>query len=70
MIAYDYKCPKCGHIEEIYHNIAEEIRPACSNCIQTDDDVVIMERIISVSSFKLKGSCWAKDGYASQPKIK
>jgi len=41
MPRYDYKCPKCGHIEEIVHPIKEcDLTFKCEKCY------TIMQRII------------------------
>ena len=64
MIAYDYKCPTCDYVEEVYHSIDTTPSYTCPKCMDSGN-IVEMVRIISASSFKLKGNCWAKDGYSS-----
>ena len=32
MPTYDYKCPKCGHIQEEFHNMSEDPEIKCSEC--------------------------------------
>ena len=47
---YDYKCGKCGNVEEHFHRISESPEIKCSLCEEN------MERIISVSGgFIFKG---------------
>ena len=61
MPIYEYECPNCKRREEVTRKITDaEIKPNCSQrgCGE------VMERVISAStSFILKGSGWAKDGY-------
>jgi len=58
MPLYEYKCEVCSNIEESIEKInTEKIEcPICNNTAK---------RIISLSSFELKGSGWYKDGYSS-----
>lgn len=63
MPLYEYKCEVCSNIEESIEKInTEKIEcPICNN---------MAKRIISLSSFELKGSGWYKDGYSSnKPEI-
>lgn len=32
MPTYDYKCPKCYKIEQLFHKMCEEIEQQCSEC--------------------------------------
>ena len=56
MPLYEYQCEVCSNIEESIQKInVEEIEcPICNNTAK---------RIISLSSFELKGGGWYKDGY-------
>ena len=58
MPLYEYQCEVCSNIEESIQKInVEEIEcPICNNTAK---------RIISLSSFELKGGGWYKDGYSS-----
>ena len=62
MPIYEYDCKKCGIVEAIQKVNAEPLSkcPVCS----TDNP----RKIISHSSFQLKGGGWYKDGYASSDK--
>lgn len=59
MPCYEYECKKCNREEEhIYTTIPKEEKEVI--CFQCGD---IMTRIISKSSFKLKGRGWSSDNY-------
>jgi putative FmdB family regulatory protein len=58
MPTYEYCCPTCGAFEAEQKITA----PALSRCPTCDAEV---KRLISKSSFKLKGSGWYSDGYGS-----
>jgi len=56
---YEFKCPKCGSIYEKIQAF-EDGAPRCAlDDMQTD-------RIISRSSFVLRGPGWYKDGYSKE----
>ena len=59
MPIYEYKCDVCTNIEEQIqrHDVDEIECPVCNN---------IAKRIISLSSFELKGGGWYKDGYGTK----
>tara|TARA_R100001463_G_C3485258_1_gene217402 strand:- start:216 stop:404 length:189 start_codon:yes stop_codon:yes gene_type:complete len=59
MPIYEYKCEVCTHLEESIEDIdTKEIQcPVCDSKAK---------RIISLSSFELKGDGWYKDGYSSK----
>ena len=62
MPIYVYVCQKCGRKEEVIQPL--DGPPAtCQKCGD-----LVMEREISSTSFILKGSGWAKDGYTGGPK--
>ena len=56
MPMYEYKCKKCQKIEEILQGY-DEPAPQCEKCKEA------MTRMISRTSFSLKGGGWFKDGY-------
>lgn len=71
MPTYTYRCSSCAEEKEIVRKITDPaIAPVCDNCVDpatADEDGcgtgLVMERIITTTSFILKGSGWAKDGY-------
>jgi putative FmdB family regulatory protein len=59
MPIYEYKCPKCGVVEAM-QGIKEKPLKKCPNCKSK------VERMISSSSFVLKGSGWYATDYAKK----
>jgi putative FmdB family regulatory protein len=59
MPIYEYKCPKCG-VVEVMQGIKERPLKKCPNCKAK------VERMISSSSFVLKGSGWYATDYAKK----
>jgi putative FmdB family regulatory protein len=60
MPIYEYECKSCGTIFEAWSSIKNRDsleKNSCAKCKGTG------KRIISKSSFILKGSGWEKDGY-------
>ena len=59
MPMYDYGCDECGYTKEILTSRASdsEIVLTCPKC-----EKETMRRLVSLSSFKLKGEGWYKDG--------
>jgi putative FmdB family regulatory protein len=58
MPIYEYKCPKCG-VFEVTQRITESALKKCPTCKSK------IERIMSATSFVLKGSGWYATDYAS-----
>jgi len=59
MPTYEYVC-KGGHEFEAVQNMQAAPIERCPKCRR------VCKRLISASSFILKGSGWAKDGYGSE----
>ena len=59
MPTYEYRCGKCGNFE-YFQKITESALTTCPHCDGTD-----LKRLLSLSSFQLKGSGWYKTDYAS-----
>ncbi len=59
MPIYEYKCPKCG-VVEVMQGIKEATLKKCPTCKSK------VERMISSSSFVLKGSGWYATDYAKK----
>ena len=62
MPIYEYECRKCGKIEEAFQKISEKPLTKCSHCSGK------LHRLISQSSFHLKGSGWYVTDYARKSK--
>ena len=60
MPTYEYKCKNCGGVFEKEQRITEEPLQDCILCTSGK-----VERLVSASSFVLKGSGWYKTDYAS-----
>ena len=62
MPIYEYKCAECKAISEFLVNLRDaDFKPLCRQC-----DSEILTRMVSRSSFALKGGGWYKDGYAKK----
>nr|WP_320017255.1 FmdB family zinc ribbon protein [uncultured Desulfobacter sp.] len=69
MPVYEYQCSGCGHIEEVFQKISESPLEVCPRCNGK------LKKIISQSTFHLKGSGWYVTDYGgtkagSKPKEK
>jgi putative FmdB family regulatory protein len=60
MPIYEYKCPKCGEFE-VTQRITEDALKKCPTCKSK------VERLLSRTSFVLKGTGWYATDYASKP---
>ncbi len=60
MPIYEYRCNACGHEFEESQKMADEPVKVCPKC--TEEKV---ERLISLTSFQLKGGGWYSDLYSS-----
>jgi putative FmdB family regulatory protein len=60
MPIYEYKCPKCGEFE-VTQRITENALKKCPTCKSK------VERLLSRTSFILKGTGWYATDYASKP---
>ena len=67
MPIYEYRCQKCGFKFEIKQKIDEK-PPHCNNKVISGSVERICggkcDKLISKSSFSLKGGGWYKDGYS------
>ena len=67
MPLFELKCINCNKIVEVLIiSKTDQLPTCCSLCSGK------LEQIISNTSFRLRGTCWFKDGYSSkkQPNIK
>ncbi|OGP07589.1 MAG: hypothetical protein A3G39_01200 [Deltaproteobacteria bacterium RIFCSPLOWO2_12_FULL_43_16] len=60
MPIYEYKCNTCGKHFEIMQKISDKSLKACVHCSSKK-----IEKLMSQSSFALKGSGWHKTDYAA-----
>ncbi len=58
MPIYEYQCSKCGEVFEAFQRITDEPLSQCKFCQGK------VEKLISQSSFQLKGSGWYLTDYA------
>ncbi len=64
MPIYEYQCDSCGTTRELILKPGEEARPRCVSCRKR------MRRVISPTSFILKGSGWYVTDYPSESRKK
>ena len=57
MPVYEYQCNKCGKVEEAFQKISDPPLETCSHCKGN------LKKMISHSSFHLKGSGWYVTDY-------
>ena len=62
MPIYEYECSKCGEIEEILQQFSDKPLKKCRHCSGK------LQKLISQSTFHLKGSGWYVTDYASKSK--
>jgi len=58
MPIYEYQCDNCQQLTEAWQSLAEAPLTTCQSCSGT------LKKIISMSSFHLKGGGWYADGYS------
>lgn len=59
MPVYEYECSNCGRVVEVWQSLSDEPMTECPDCAGS------LKKLISMSSFRLKGGGWYADGYAS-----
>ena len=59
MPVYEYECSGCRKVFEVQQKMSDAVLSHCPECAAE------VKKIVSVSSFQLKGSGWYADGYAS-----
>ena len=65
MPIYEYGCSACGHEIEAWQKISEKPKKVCPKCHARK-----LERLISNTSFQLKGTGWYVTDYAKKDKSK
>lgn len=64
MPIYEYECTKCGHQTEVLQKFSDQPLTKCGLCKGK------MRKIVSQSTFHLKGSGWYVTDYASKSNSK
>ena len=59
MPVYEYECQECNKVFEVQQKIADEPLSDCPECQAP------VKKLMSMSSFQLKGGGWYADGYSS-----
>lgn len=62
MPRYEFQCPKCRDVIELDRSMNDTSVPLCMQ--EGCDGQQEMTQLISKTSFSLKGSGWASDGYS------
>lgn len=60
MPIYEYQCRKCGHLAEVFQKFSDAPITRCEVCNGR------MKKLISQSTFHLKGTGWYVTDYASK----
>jgi putative FmdB family regulatory protein len=60
MPIYEYSCTKCGKVEEVIQNFSDKSLTKCRHCSGK------LHKLISQSSFHLKGTGWYATDYAKK----
>jgi putative FmdB family regulatory protein len=58
MPIYEYECTQCGNVEEIFQKFSDKPLTKCKKCSGK------LHKLISQSSFHLKGTGWYATDYA------
>ena len=58
MPIYEYECTQCGEIEEVFQKFSDKPLTTCKKCSGK------LHKLISHSSFHLKGTGWYATDYA------
>lgn len=64
MPIYEYKCSKCGKALEVMQKVSDPAPAECPECKASGT----LERLVSRTSFQLKGGGWYSDLYGSAKK--
>ena len=67
MPIYEYQCEKCEQRFEVMQRISEDTLETCpkDKCPKKRHGKGRLKKLISQTSFSLKGGGWAKDGYGN-----
>ena len=64
MPIYEYACDKCGNTTELIQKFSDPAPETCSSCGAANS----LSKLVSRSSFQLKGGGWYADLYSSTKK--
>ena len=64
MPIYEYQCQNCSAVHELWQSMYDSDARKCPECSKP------MYKLISRSSFQLKGGGWYEDGYCNKKKEK
>lgn len=59
---YEYECPK-HKVFEVEQKMSDPALEFCPKCKEEDNVETPVKRLISTTSFVLKGGGWASEGY-------
>ena len=62
MPIYEYKCRKCGRVVEVIQKFSDRPLRKCRSCSGR------LDKLVSRSSFMLKGGGWYAEGYSGNGK--
>ena len=62
MPIYEYECTKCGNLEEVLQKFSDKPLARCGHCKGK------LTKLVSQSTFHLKGSGWYATDYANKSK--
>jgi putative FmdB family regulatory protein len=62
MPIYEYECKACGHVFSQLQKMSEAPLADCPVCHKTE-----LQKLVSASSFQLKGSGWYATDFKSKP---
>jgi putative FmdB family regulatory protein len=60
MPIYEYECTSCCNVFEVFQRMTEDPLTSCPDCSGS------VKKLVSMSSFQLKGGGWYSDGYSSK----
>lgn len=60
MPIYEYECTQCGNVEEVIQKFSDAPLTTCGRCSGS------LQKLVSQSSFHLKGSGWYVTDYAGK----
>lgn len=61
MPIYEYRCQSCGDVTEVIQKITDKPLRRCGKCSGK------LKKLISRTSFQLKGAGWYSQGYSNAP---